>query len=61
MEEETRGWGNLHNETLYHLYFSSNVRVIKLRRIRWAGEVERVAQKRKHAESGWGNLTLGVL
>jgi hypothetical protein len=57
--EETSGWGNLHNEALYHLQFSSDVRVIKLQRIRWAGKVERVAQKRKTCRVGVGKPHVG--
>jgi hypothetical protein len=29
----------LHNEELFDLYFSSDINVIKLRRMRWAGPV----------------------
>jgi hypothetical protein len=37
-DEVTGGWRKLHNEELYGLYSSPGiVRVIKARRIRWAG------------------------
>jgi hypothetical protein len=37
-DEVTGGWRNLHNEELHGLYSSpSIVRVIKARRMRWAG------------------------
>jgi hypothetical protein len=37
-DEVTREWRKLHNEELNDLYSSSNiVRVIKSRRMRWAG------------------------
>jgi hypothetical protein len=36
----TRGWRKLHNEELHNLYSSpSIVRIIKSRRMRWAGHV----------------------
>jgi hypothetical protein len=39
-DKVTREWRKLHNEKLYDLYSSPNiVRMIKLRRIRWAGHV----------------------
>ena len=46
-DEVTRMWRKLHNDELYYLYFSSNfVRVIKSRRMRWAGHVVRIGEKR---------------
>ena len=45
--EVTRGWKKLHNEELNNLYCSPNiVRVIKSRRIRWAGNVARMGNSR---------------
>jgi len=39
-EEVAGGWRRLHNEELHNLYTSLNVfRVIKSRRMRWAGHV----------------------
>ena len=39
-------WRRLHNEELNDLYFSPNiVRVIKLRRMRWAGNVARMGEE----------------
>jgi len=41
-EDVTREWRKLHNEELNDLYSSTNiVRVIKSRRMRWAGHVAR--------------------
>jgi hypothetical protein len=38
--EEEGSWRKLHNDVLYSLYSSPNiVRVIKLKRMRWAGHV----------------------
>jgi hypothetical protein len=38
--EEDRSWRTLHNDELHDLYYSpNNVRVIKSRRMRWAGHV----------------------
>jgi len=43
----TGEWRKLHNEELYDLYSSPNiVRVITSRRIRWAGHVARIGEKR---------------
>ena len=40
-------WRRLHNEELHSLYRSPNiVRVIKSRRLRWAGHVARVEEGR---------------
>jgi hypothetical protein len=44
----TGGWRNLHNEELHKLYSSpSIIRIIKSRRMRWAGHVARMGEKRK--------------
>jgi hypothetical protein len=46
-DEVTIEWRKLHNEELNDLYCSPNVvRVIKLRRMRWAGHVAPMAEKR---------------
>jgi hypothetical protein len=41
------GWRKLHNEELHNLYSSpSIIRIIKLRKMRWAGHVTRMGKKR---------------
>jgi hypothetical protein len=43
----TGGWRKLHNEELHNLYSSpSIIRMIKSRRMRWAGHVARMGEKR---------------
>jgi hypothetical protein len=45
-DEVTGGWTKLHNEELHNLYSSpSIIRVIKLRRMRWAGHAARMEEK----------------
>ena len=46
-EEVTAEWKKLHNEELNDLYTSANiVRVIRSRRMRWAGHVARMREER---------------
>jgi hypothetical protein len=46
-DEIIRGWRKLHSEELHNLYSSPNIiRMIKSRRIRWAGHVARMGEKR---------------
>jgi hypothetical protein len=45
--EVTGEWRKLHNEELRDLYSLPNIiRIMKLRRIRWAGHVARMGKKR---------------
>jgi hypothetical protein len=39
-EKVEEGWSRLHNEELYNVYASPNIiRLIKSRRMRWAGHI----------------------
>jgi hypothetical protein len=54
--EVTGEWGKLHSEELNDLYSSPNiVRVIKSRRMRWAGHVARIGEER-----GVYRVTVGI-
>jgi hypothetical protein len=45
-DEETGDWRKLHNEELHNLYSSPNiVKMIKSRRMRWAGHVARMGER----------------
>jgi hypothetical protein len=45
--EEDESWRKLHNDELYNMYSSPNiVRVIKSRKLRWAGHVARMGEVR---------------
>ena len=46
-DDVTREWRKLHNEQLKDLYSSPNIfRVIKSKRMRWAGHVARLRERR---------------
>jgi hypothetical protein len=46
-DEVTGGWRKLHNEELRDLYsLPSIIRIIKSRRMRWAGHVAQMGEKR---------------
>jgi hypothetical protein len=47
--EVTGGWRKLHNEELHNVYSSpSIIRMIKSRRMRWAGHVARMGRRGMH-------------
>jgi hypothetical protein len=55
-DEVTRGWRKLHNEELRDLYSSpSIIRIIKARRMRWAGHVARMGEKKNAYRLLWEN------
>jgi hypothetical protein len=57
-DEVTKKWRKLHNEELNDLYPSPNiVRVIKSRRIRWAGHVAHMGRREAYTGLWLGNLS----
>jgi hypothetical protein len=53
-DEVTGEWRKLHNEKLHDLYFSpSIIRIIKSRRMRWAGHVARMQGGGKGTRIGY--------
>jgi hypothetical protein len=53
-DEVTGDWRKLYNEELHNLYFSPNIiRMIKSRRIRWAGHVARMGRRGMHIGYWW--------
>jgi hypothetical protein len=59
-DEVTGEWRKLHNDELNILYSSPNtVRVIKSRRMRWAGHVARMGWGDVCSGFWWENLTEG--
>jgi hypothetical protein len=54
----TRGWRKLNNDELRNLYSSpSIIRIIKSRRIRWAGRVARIGEKMSVSRKARGKET----
>jgi hypothetical protein len=46
IDEVTGGWRKLHNEELHNLYCNCVISLIESRRMRWAGHVARMGEKR---------------
>jgi hypothetical protein len=52
----TGGWRKLHNEELHNLYSSpSIIRIIKVRRMKWAGHVARMGERGTCIGYWWEN------
>jgi hypothetical protein len=52
----TGGWRKLHNEGLHNLYSSPIIiRIIKSKRLRWAGHVTRMRERREAYRIFMGN------
>jgi hypothetical protein len=52
-DEVTGGWRKLHNEELRDLYTSSiKIRMIKTRRMTWAGQVARMGKRNAYVING---------
>jgi hypothetical protein len=53
-DEVTESWRKLHNDELHNLYFSSSIiRMIKSRKVRWAGHVVSMGQRKIYIEYWW--------
>jgi hypothetical protein len=53
-DEVMGGWRKLHNEELNNLYSSQRIiRMMKSRRMRWAGHVARMGKREMHIGYWW--------
>jgi hypothetical protein len=60
-DEVTGEWRTLHKEELYDLYSLPNiVRVVKSRRMRWAGHVARMGEGSLREGDHWGDPDVGA-
>jgi hypothetical protein len=56
-DEMIEDWRQLHNDELHNLYFSPNIiRMIKSRRMKWAGYISRMGAKRNSYRVDWIDL-----
>jgi hypothetical protein len=56
-DEVTGEWRRLHNEEIYALYSSPNIiRVIKSRRLKWAGHLARMGNWRGYIQGFSGEI-----
>ena len=55
-DEVTGEWRKLHNAELNNLYSPNVIRVIKSKRMRWAGHVARMGEGEACTGFWWGNL-----
>jgi hypothetical protein len=56
-DEVTGEWRKLHNKELHDLYCSpSKIRIIKSRRMRWAGHVARMGRRGTLIDYWWESL-----
>jgi hypothetical protein len=53
-EEVVGDWRRLHNEELHNLYSSPHIRVIKSRRMRWAGHVAHMRDRDEDCIQSFG-------
>jgi hypothetical protein len=53
-DEVTGGWRKLHNEELHNFYTSRSViRMMKLKKMRWAEYIARMGRREMHIEYLW--------
>jgi hypothetical protein len=54
MDERIHGWRKLHNEEVHNLYSSPNIIImIRSRRMKWTGHVERMGRRLMHIGFCW--------
>ena len=57
--EVTGEWRRLHEEELHTLCFPPNIQVTNPRRMRWAGHIARMGERRGANSGWWQNLREG--